>query len=101
MTAKNVEQPQCWAYNKERQRCQLHAGHDSLHSIMNEWEDSECFDPLEAPKAVPVPFPVKVPAGTGTTTPTVTINTNPAKCIACGHQHRNGECKCGCYEFVG
>ena len=44
--------PQCWAYNKQRQRCEQHPGHEDEHRISVAWTDDECFDPADAP----VPF---------------------------------------------
>lgn len=36
---------QCWAYSKQRQRCDLSAGHEGLHSLSITWGSDECFDP--------------------------------------------------------
>lgn len=36
---------QCWAYSKERQRCQGQAGHEGEHGIVFNWTDDDCFDP--------------------------------------------------------
>ena len=84
---------QCWAYNKEGQRCEHPAGHPGNHVIMAEWSDEECFAPMTTPLsralgAAPVLAPPPPP-------PPAT------KCVACQHSHRGGECKCGCYEFIG
>jgi len=37
--------PQCWAFNKQRQRCEMHPGHEDEHRISVAWTDDECFDP--------------------------------------------------------
>lgn len=79
---------QCWAYNKQGQRCEHPAGHPGNHVIMAEWTDDECAMP-QAPVSAPV-LPPPAPLETG-----------PLKCVACSHAHKGGECKCGCYEFIG
>lgn len=83
---------QCWAYNKDGQRCDHPAGHPGNHVVMAEWTDSECFSPIQhqlpaQPKPT-IPAVPKPPA-------------EPTKCVACQHMHKGGECKCGCYEFIG
>ena len=83
---------QCWAFNRDGVRCEHPAGHPGKHVVMSEWDDSECFAPIRHQ----LPEPKQL-----TPTLTETVTTQPTKCIACGHQHKGGECKCGCYEFIG
>ena len=85
-----VSENRCWAYNSAQQRCDLTGGHADNHSVSATWTDNECVTPTSA-KTTPAP-PMTViseppPAPTG--------------CVACGHMHKNAECKCGCYEFIG
>lgn len=81
---------QCWAYY-EGNRCSLRAGHAGDHVRKVTWADSDSQGaPLIEVLAVdaPIPFvPVEAPKSD--------------KCVACQHQHRPGECKCGCKEFIG
>lgn len=87
---------QCWAYNKEGQRCDHPAGHPGNHVIMAEWTDEECFSPIQhqLPKQAVQSKPEP---------PMTPISPKPevTNCVACQHKHRGGECKCGCYEFIG
>lgn len=81
---------QCWAHSKQGQRCEHPAGHPGNHVVSAEWSDDECAIPTVipvAPSVTPPPAPTLVEA--------------PTKCIACGHQHKSGPCKCGCHEFIG
>lgn len=80
---------QCWAYNLKGQRCDHPAGHPGKHVVMDEWDDDECFNPIQ--KAAPAPPPPPAPIGD----PTV------GKCVACQHMHKGGVCKCGCHEHIG
>jgi len=61
--------PQCWAFNKQRQRCEQHPGHEDEHRISVAWTDDECFDPeidtLVTFVDKPIPF---TPTGTGVIT---------------------------------
>lgn len=82
---------QCWAHNINRQRCTLPAGHDTHHSIAIQWTDDECYDPNTTPAVTHTPTPAPPPP----------VLAAPAACIACSHKHKGGECKCGCYEFIG
>lgn len=81
---------QCWAFHKDGTRCDMPAGHNGDHAVERTWGDSECAIPgqdhVQKPVQVPVPQPL-VEA--------------PVKCVACGHQHKGGACKCGCHEFIG
>lgn len=88
---------QCWAYNKDGQRCDHPAGHPGNHVVMKEWTDDECYSPIkhQLPTVVTTTMP---------STATVSVNTvdpENIKCVGCGHQHKSGPCKCGCYEFIG
>jgi hypothetical protein len=85
----------CWAHNQAHIRCELDAGHNDEHTVYIQWSDDECYDPaataiteikkLAAPPPMPEPVAAEV---TGA-------------CIACSHRHKGGECKCGCYEYIG
>jgi hypothetical protein len=88
---------QCWAYNKEGQRCDHPAGHPNNHVVMKEWGDDECYSPIihQLPAqatAVKENAPIPLPEP---------LVHEPLKCVGCGHQHKGGPCKCGCYEFIG
>lgn len=90
----------CWAYNKEGIRCEQEAGHPTLHSMTIAWDDDECFSPivhqLPEPRPEPVPdMPLESPPSLPEPLP------QPAGCVACGHKHAGGECRCGCYEQIG
>jgi len=82
---------QCWAYDKNRRRCEKPAGHEEAHAILIEWSDSECYDPSSGPvKAQPAAD--------------VSHETEPKKikpCVACKHSHKGGSCKCGCHTHIG
>lgn len=87
---------QCWAFHKHGSRCEHPAGHAGKHMVSKEWGDLDCATPGEfqpepgtyekTRAAAPVPAP---------------LEEKVLKCVACGHAHRNGECKCGCHEFIG
>lgn len=81
---------QCWAFHKDGVRCEHPAGHPGDHLIQKTWSDAECalpsvFEP--APQVVSPPPPPLV--------------VEVVSCVGCGHKHRGGPCKCGCYEFIG
>lgn len=87
----------CWAYGPEG-RCDSEAGHTGKHSIMVSWDDSECITPDQPSReAAALAF---VEATRPVLAPPV-AKPEPNRCIACQHQHRGGDCKCGCYEFIG
>ena len=75
----------CWAFHRDGMRCEHPAGHPGDHAVQRTWDDSDCAIPGQ-------PQPPKTPA------PLVEV---AVKCVACGHQHKGGECKCGCREFIG
>lgn len=83
---------QCWAYDKQRRRCEKTAGHEKEHAILIEWSDSECYDPSGTVRSQP---------DVSHETPTSTEKPKPKPCVACKHQHKNAECKCGCYSYIG
>lgn len=84
---------QCWAFHKDGTRCTHPAGHNGDHVVERTWSDSECAMPVQATTVrenAPLPIPLPEP-----------LVHEPLKCVGCGHQHKNGPCKCGCYEFIG
>lgn len=83
---------QCWAFNRNGVRCEHPAGHPGKHVVTSEWGDDECFSPIKGPVHTPKPLPAALEE---------TVVTEATKCVACGHRHKGGECKCGCYEFIG
>lgn len=88
----------CWAINSDMNRCEDVAAHAGNHSIITEWEDSECFDP-DSPVILATPNPAHlsvVPDKPKDEEPEA-----PKGCVACGHKHKGEPCKCGCHEFIG
>ena len=87
---------QCWAYSKDGVRCEHPAAHSGDHVVEKSWTDEECSDPT---KLMTEPEPKKIdPSKISQSENRIeTI----VKCVACGHAHKNGECKCGCHEFIG
>lgn len=104
--------PQCFAYNRSGSRCNKAAGHTGDHAVNLTWTDDECFTPKAAITASPYGT-TTIGSGTlGTTEVKVTEHgfevkksspkpPNDEACVACGHRHRAGECKCGCHSHVG
>jgi len=89
-----IETPrQCWAYDQRGQRCQKTPNHRGLHEVRHTWDDTQCFTPGKAHPNPPtyVPPPMSVPDPAPASVP---------KCVACGHMHKGGECKCGCHEHI-
>ena len=86
---------QCWAYSADGVRCEHPAGHPGSHVVTREWTDDECFEPIKLNRAaIQVATPVE-PA------PQIEKKPQPiARCVACGHSHSGGVCKCGCYEHI-
>ena len=80
---------QCWAYNTQGQRCEKPAAHTGNHGITSEWTDDECYSPIKHQLPTPTPAP-----------PVLAAPINNV-CVACQHRHKGGDCKCGCYEFIG
>ena len=82
---------QCWAFHRDGMRCEHPAGHPGDHVVQKTWNDLQCATPGEfeitPPPAAPIPPPP--------------VAEEDVKCIACGHKHRSGTCKCGCHEFIG
>jgi len=96
MTEQNKRQ--CFAYNTAKQRCSKAANHRGLHEIRFTWNDEECFNPDVPPLTTPQPMPLPaLPTPIPDDAPPAT----PTKCVACGHLHKAGECKCGCHEHIG
>lgn len=83
---------QCWAFNRAGNRCDHPAGHPGNHAIETTWTDAECA-------GAPLPQAQPALSVTDMSPPPVPVATG--KCVACSHAHRDGECKCGCYSFIG
>lgn len=83
----------CWAISAAlKARCDMPAGHPGDHSISVTWNDDQCWNPV-----VDTPIPL-VPVEQAKVIP---LAQEVLRCVACNHQHKDGACKCGCYEFVG
>ncbi len=83
---------QCWAFHRDGARCEHPAGHSGDHAVQKTWNDLQCATPGEFGDQ---PKPVVV------TAPVVQAPVEITSCVACQHKHKGGECRCGCYEFVG
>ena len=83
---------QCWAYDKQRRRCEKPAGHDESHGIVINWTDDECYD-LSSPARPQAT--VSHETGAAEEAPKV------RPCVACKHTHKGGSCKCGCHSHIG
>lgn len=88
---------QCWAFHRDGMRCEHPAGHAGDHAVQKTWTDLQCATPGEFE---PTPHKVQ-PALSVTDMSAAPVPTPPTKCAACMHAHRDGECKCGCYSFIG
>lgn len=91
-----MQERQCWAYGPQG-RCTHPAGHPGNHIIEYTWTDDECVTPS-------VPTLGHSQPATAMTDTSAAIN-EPAQeaseaCVACGHMHKSGACKCGCYEHI-
>ena len=86
---------QCWAFHHDGARCEHPAGHAGDHMVEKSWKDSECATPGE-PIMRPEPGTLNHIQASVTK-----LVEQPNKCVACGHAHRNAECKCGCHAFIG
>ena len=83
---------QCFAYNLNGERCDKTANHRGDHERRFHWTDADCYQP--GPAAPPIPIRTAQP-------PAAAPAEHPTPCVACGHRHRGGECKCGCHEHIG
>jgi hypothetical protein len=84
-----TEIKQCWAFHRDGARCEHPAGHNGDHAVQKTWNDLQCATPGEfdiSEPAQPLPSP---------------LVEKTLKCVACGHSHKSGPCKCGCHEFIG
>lgn len=82
---------QCWAHDPQGNRCQARGGHKGDHYLKIIW-------PEEQSKGMPL---IQVLAEEPEPIVVTLDDTPPAACVACRHNHRSGECKCGCKEFIG
>ncbi len=79
---------QCWAFHVDGTRCEHAAGHPGDHAVEITWSDDECVIPGSS-------NPISLP-----TPPEPVVKVIDSPCVACQHKHQ-GECSCGCYEFIG
>lgn len=93
----------CWAFNKDGVRCELHPGHPTLHTFAITWDDDECFAPRLRTSGVTQPPSEPATPMTGISDlPPLPEPMEPiAGCVGCNHKHKDGPCKCGCYEYIG
>lgn len=91
---------QCWAYNTDRLRCQLDAGHEEPHTIYTTWRDDQCYEPDKSLHTLMQPVATAGDSGAGTIKALPPF-AEPASCVACKHMHKGGVCKCGCHEHIG
>jgi len=89
---------QCWAYNNEGQRCDHPAGHPNNHVVIKEWGDDECYSPIR--HQLPEPALATAVKDIMPAPPPPPLVEVPLKCVACGHAHKGGTCKCGCHEMI-
>jgi hypothetical protein len=86
-----MESRQCWAHHPDGHRCHKKATHRGDHAWSITWTEEQCAgQPLIKVLADEPPIPVDQP---------IPLLPKP-KCIACSHIHQ-GECKCGCKEYIG
>lgn len=110
----------CFAYNQQKQRCDMPAGHSGSHAISIEWGDDECYDPAAF---VDLPPLKTYGAGGGALHPVLVNNTGlavvpdpeplpdedpdtlgpvpiygqdrPGMCVLCNHRMHAFECERG------
>jgi hypothetical protein len=85
---------QCFAYSPKQIRCELEGSHSGDHAVKSTWSDEECAVPSGPAASSLIRKPAENPEGE----PEKRV---VSKCVACGHAHRDGDCKCGCQGFVG
>jgi hypothetical protein len=94
---------QCWAFHRDGARCEHPAGHPGDHTTSTSWTDLECATPGEfevVERSAPATL-VRVPLVEHEEHDVSAKPEVVTKCVACGHKHKGGACRCGCYEFVG
>jgi len=96
-----TEIKQCWAFHRDGARCEHPAGHAGDHMVEKSWNDLQCATPGEF-HVKPEPATSNHIQVSDTVEPTIVmpVIVKPS-CVACGHKHRDGECRCGCHEFIG
>ena len=93
--------PRCWSYSPDGEhRCELDAGHEEDHTTYRIWKDEDSYQP-DAPITFPIVGAPAPPVTDTSPPPLPDPMPTPAGCVACGHKHANGECRCGCYEQIG
>ena len=96
-----VEIRQCWAFHYEGLRCEHPAGHAGDHMVAKTWNDLQCATPGEFTLPEPATLVTNTSQSLDIPMPEPMPVVAPTNCVACGHKHKAGECKCGCYEFIG
>lgn len=101
VTVESAEIRQCWAFHYDGFRCEHPAGHTGDHIVTKSWGDLECATPGEFTPTAPATLVTHIAQITEAPMPEPVAAVVVKGCIACSHKHRGGECKCGCYEFIG
>lgn len=100
---------QCFAYSRQRQRCDQEAGHDGDHAVSTTWGDDECFDPTIILPAPPVPTSVISVTNTARPIPIIGYDDDMddlgavagGGCFSCGCLDDLHPCEAhGCRSFV-
>ena len=86
---------QCWAFHSDGTRCELPAAHPGDHAVERTWTDAQCATPGQLTVKSEPAASNYIDLAKGE------LVEKQIKCVACGHSHRNGACKCGCHEFIG
>ena len=83
----------CFAYNAQRQRCDMPGGHPGNHAFTVTWTDEECYDPT-----APVEVTLKEYGTPRFTTPPP-MEGDTDECLICDHRMHRGMCRvedCDC-----
>jgi hypothetical protein len=100
----------CFAFNQNKQRCDMPGGHPGDHSITMTWTDEECYDPTAEVTLTLREYgtPRFTPASHGETEHLVDVPVELEDCAVCEHAAEyhpmQGPCilgQCDCKNYVG